>query len=246
TADKERPYSVFAGAGGTELSAVEGASSGACPLAPVAGAGEPRAAKTSFARSISGVLKFPSSILKSSPWAGFVALTEAASLFGLVRPVAASVGLFTAPGWVGSGSGPLVLGASCLAWGASVAGAAAAAKGLAAPAVAGPGAGAGLLAGGALEASPTLAGALGLSTAPWLARTLEDKLLAAGAEVGVSLRSTRGATLGAEGGGGEEVATPGPLEGVAWPAGTEFESGVAVAGGAILEVRVVVSLVGLF
>lgn len=175
-----------------------------------------------------------------------MALTEAASLFGLVRPVAASVGLFTAPGWVGSGSGPLVLGASCLAWGASVAGAAAAAKGLAAPAVAGPGAGAGLLAGGALEASPTLAGALGLSTAPWLARTLEDKLPAAGAEVGVSLRSTRGATLGAEGGGGEEAATPGPLEGVAWPAGTEFESGVAVAGGAILEVRVVVSLVGLF
>ncbi|VCW68596.1 unnamed protein product, partial [Gulo gulo] len=198
TADRERPYSGFAGAGGTELSAVEGASSGACPLAPAAGAGELRAAKTSFARSISGVLKFPSSILKSSPWAGFVALTEAASLFGLVRPVAASVGLFTAPGWVGSGSGPLVLGASCLAWGASVAGAATAARGLAAPAVAGPGAGAGLLAGGALEASPTLAGALGLSTAPWLARTLEDKLLAAGAEIGVSLRSTRGATLGAE------------------------------------------------
>nr|BAG57149.1 unnamed protein product [Homo sapiens] len=54
TADKERPYSVFAGAGETELSAVEGASSGACPLAPAAGAGEPRAAKTSFARVPNG------------------------------------------------------------------------------------------------------------------------------------------------------------------------------------------------
>lgn len=175
-----------------------------------------------------------------------MALMEAASLFGLVRAVAASLGLFVALGWVGSGSGPLVLAASCLAWGASVAGAAAAAGGLAAPAEAGAGVGAGLLTRGALEASPTLAGALGLSTAPWLAKTLEDKLLAAGAEVGVSLRSTRGATLGAEAGGGEEVATPGPLEGVAWLVGTEFESGVAVAGGAILEVRVVVSLVGLF
>ena len=93
-----------------------------------------------------------------------MALTEAASLFGLVRPVAAaSVGLFTAPGWVGSGSGPLVLGASCLACGAAVAGAAAAARGLVAPAAVGLG----LLAGGALEASPALAGALGLSTAPW-------------------------------------------------------------------------------
>lgn len=62
----------------------------------------------------------------------------------------------------------------------------------------------------------------------------------------MSLRSTRGATLGAEAGGGEEAATLDPLEGVACPAGTEFESGAAVAGGAILEVRVVVSLVGLF
>lgn len=52
--------------------------------------------------------------------------------------------------------------------------------------------------------------------------------------------------MGAEAGGGEEAVAPGPLEGVAWPVGTEFESGVAVAGGAILEVRVVVSLVGLF
>lgn len=103
-----------------------------------------------------------------------------------------------------------------------------------------------MLAGGALEASPAPAGALGLSTAPGGARTPEDRLLAAGAEVGVSLRSTRGATLGAVAGGGEAVAPPGPLEGVAWPAGTEFESGAAVAGGAILEVRVVVSLVGLF
>lgn len=127
-----------------------------------------------------------------------------------------------------------------------MAGAAAAARGLAAPVGVGTGAGVGLLAGGALEASPTLAGALGLRTAPWLARTLEDKLLAAGVEVGVSLRSTRGATLGAEAGAGEEAEALGPLEGVAWPAGTEFESGVAVAGGAILEVRVVVSLVGLF
>lgn len=42
------------------------------------------------------------------------------------------------------------------------------------------------------------------------------------------------------------MVTLGPLEGVAWLAATEFESGVAVAGGAILEVRVVVSLVGLF
>lgn len=103
-----------------------------------------------------------------------------------------------------------------------------------------------MLAGVTLEVSPTPVGALGLRTAPWLARTLEDKLLAAGAEVGVSLRSTRGATLGAETGGGVEAEPPGPLEGVAWPVGTEFESGTAVAGGAILEVRVVVSLVGLF
>lgn len=170
-------------------------------------------------------------------------LTEAASLFGLASALAASAGLFAAPGWVGSGSGPLVPGASCLVWGASGVGTAAAgARGPAAPAEAG----AGLLAGGALGASPALAGALGLSTAPWLASTLEDKLLAAGAEVGVSLRSTRGATLGAAAGGGEVAATPGPLEGVAWPVGTEFESGVAVAGGARLEVRVVVSLVGLF
>ena len=202
TVDKERPYSVFAGAGGTALSAVEGASSEACPLAPVAGAGEPRAAKTSFARSISGVLKFPSSIFKSSPWEGFVV---AALLFGLAGAVAASGGFFTVPGWVGSGS--------CLAWGASVAGAATAAKGLAAPAGVGVGAGEALLAGGALEVSPALAGVLGLSTAPWLAKTVEDRLLAEGAEVGVSLRSTRGATLGAEAGDEDEAVTP--LEGVA-------------------------------
>lgn len=215
TADKERPYSVLAGAGGTALSAVGGASSEACPLAPVAGAGEPRAAKTSFARSISGVLKFPSSIFKSSPWEGFVVLAEAALLFGLAGAVAASGGFFMAPGWVGSGSGPLVLGASCLAWGVSVAGAATAAKGLAAPAGVGVGAGDSLLAGGTFEASPALAGVLGLSTAPWLARTVEDKLLAEGVEVGVSLRSTRGATFGAEAGGEDAAVTPGPLEGVA-------------------------------
>lgn len=119
-------------------------------------------------------------------------LTEAASLFGLARALAASGGLFEAPGWVGSGSGPLVPGASCLAWGASGAGAVgAAARGLAADGETA------LLAGGALGASPALAGVLGLSTAPWLARTLEDRLLAAGAEAGGSLRSTRGATLGA-------------------------------------------------
>lgn len=213
TVDKERPYSVFAGAGGTALSAVEAASSEACPPAPVAGAGEPRAAKTSFARSISGVLKFPSSIFKSSPWEGFVVLMEAALLFGLAGAVTASGGFFTVPGWVGSGSGPLVLGASCLAWGASVAGAATAAKGLAAPAGVGVGVGEALLAGGALEVSPALAGVLGLSTAPWFARTVEDRLLAEGAEVGVSLRSTRGATLGAEAGDEDEAVTP--LEGVA-------------------------------
>lgn len=168
-------------------------------------------------------------------------LTEAASLFGLVRTLAASGGLFEAPDWVGSGSGPLVPGASCLAWGASGAGAVgAAARGLAADGETA------LLAGGALGASPALAGALGLSTAPWLASTLEDRLLAAGAEDGGSLRSTRGATLGAGAGAGEAAETPDPLDGVAWPAGTEFESGVAATGGAILEVRVVVSLVGLF
>ena len=47
-------------------------------------------------------------------------------------------------------------------------------------------------------------------------------------------------------GAGEAAVTPVPLDGVAWPAGTEFDSGVAATGGAILEVRVVVSLVGLF
>ena len=170
-------------------------------------------------------------------------LMEAASLFGLARALAASAGLFAVPGWVGSRSGPLVPGASCLAWGASGVGVVGAtARGPAAPA----GGGTGVPAGGVLGALPALAGALGLSMAPWFARTLEDRLLAAGAEVGGSLRSTRGATLGAEAGGGEVAAAPGPLEGVAWPAGTEFESGVAVATGAILEVRVVVSLVGLF
>lgn len=96
-----------------------------------------------------------------------------------------------------------------------MAGAAAAAKGLAAPAGVGVGAGHGLLAGGALEVSPALAGVLGLSTAPWLARTVEDKLLAEGIGVGVSLRSTRGATLGAEAEGEDEAVAPGPLEGVA-------------------------------
>lgn len=140
----------------------------------------------------------------------------------------------------------MVRGASWVAWGASGAGAAVGARGLATPVEVGPGARAGLPAGGALAASPTLAGALGLSTAPWGARTLVDKLLAVGAEMGVSLRSTRGATVGAGAGGGEAAAVPGPLEGVAWPGGTELESGVTLAGGAMLEVRVVVSLVGLF
>lgn len=95
-----------------------------------------------------------------------------------------------------------------------MAGAAAAAKGLAAPAGVGVAAGEGLLAGGTLGVSPpVLAGVLGLRTAPWLARTVEDRLLAEGAEVGVSLRSTRGATFGAEARGEAEAVAP--LEGVA-------------------------------
>lgn len=98
----------------------------------------------------------------------------------------------------------------------------------------------------ALEVSAAVATALGLSTAPWADRTLEDKLLVAGAELGVSLRSTRGATLGVEEGGGEEAEVAAPLAGVAWPAAVALESGMAAAGGAMLEVRVVVSLVGLF
>lgn len=56
------PYSVFDEAGGTVVSAVEEASSGAFPLATAAEEEVPRAAKTSFARSISGVLKVPPSI----------------------------------------------------------------------------------------------------------------------------------------------------------------------------------------
>lgn len=195
----------------------------------------PRAAKTSFARSMSGVLKLPSSILKSSFWEGFVVLPEAASLFRLGGFLAVSVGLFTVLGCTASFSGLLVLAASCL--GSEEAG------GLARFAGVGVG---GLLLAAALEASDMLVTVLGLSTAPWLARTLEDKLLVAGVEVGVSLRSTRGATLGAEVGGGEEAEAAAPLAGVAWLGDMELESGMAVAGRAILEVRVVVSLVGLF
>lgn len=64
-----------------------------------------------------------------------------------------------------------------------------------------------------------------------MARTLEDRLLAAGNEVGGSLRSARGRPWGLGPGPGATV-TPVPLRpGVAWPAGTEFRSGVAAAGG---------------
>lgn len=161
-------------------------------------------------------------------------LPEAASLFRLLGLLAVSAGLFTALGCTASFSGLLVLDASCL--GSDGAGGLVRFAGLGA---------AGLLPAAALEASATLATALGLSTAPWLDRTLEDKLLVAGVELGVSLRSTRGATLGVEE-GGEETEVAAPLAGVAWPGDTEFESGMAVAGRAILEVSVVVSLVGLF
>lgn len=182
---------------------------------------------------MSGVLKAPSSILKSSFWEGFAVLPEAASLFRLLGFLVVSVGLFTVLGCTASFSGLLVLETSCL--GSDGAGGLVRFAGLEA---------AGLLPAATLEASATFATALGLSTAPWLDRTLEDKLLVATAELGVSLRSTRGATLGVEEGGGEE--TEAPLAGVAWPGDMEFESGMAAAGRAILEVSVVVSLVGLF
>lgn len=184
---------------------------------------------------MSGVLKVPSSILKSSFWEGFVVLPEAASLFTLLGFLVVSVGLFTVLGCTVSFSGLLVLETSCLGSDG--------AEGLVR--FAGLGAAA-LLPAAALEVSATLATVLGLSTAPWLDRTLEDKLLAAGVELGVSLRSTRGATLGVEEGGGEETEAAPPLAGVAWPGDTELESGMAAAGMAILEVSVVVSLVGLF
>ena len=93
---------------------MEEASSRACPLATLAGVVVPRAAKTSFARSMSGVLKVPSSILKSSFWEGFVVPPEAASLFGLLGFLAVSVGLFTVLGCAASFSGLLVLETSCL------------------------------------------------------------------------------------------------------------------------------------
>lgn len=214
---------------------MEEASSRACPLATLAGVVVPRAAKTSFARSMSGVLKVPSSILKSSFWEGFVVPPEAASLFGLLGFLAVSVGLFTVLGCAASFSGLLVLETSCL--GSDGAGGLLRFAGVGA---------ADLLPAAALEVSAMLATVLGLSTAPWLDRTLEDKLLVAGAELGVSLRSTRGATLGVEEGGGGETGEAPALAGVAWPGDMAFESGMAVAGGAILEVRVVVSLVGLF
>lgn len=184
---------------------------------------------------MSGVLKVPSSILKSSFWEGFVVLPEAASLFRLLGFLVVSVGLFTVLDCTASFSGLLVLETSCL--GSDGAGGLVRFAGLAA---------AGLLPAATLEVSATLATALGLSTAPWLDRTLEDKLLVAGVELGVSLRSTRGATLGVEEGGGEETEVAAPLAGVAWPVDMEFDSGMVVAGRAILEVSVVVSLVGLF
>lgn len=162
-------------------------------------------------------------------------LPEAASLFRLLGFLVVSVGLFTVLGCTASFSGLFVLETSCL--GSDGTGGLVRFAGLGA---------AGLLPPATLEISATLATVLGLSTAPWLDRTLEDKLLVAGVELGVSLRSTRGATLGVEEGGGEETEVAAPLTGVAWPGDMEFESGMAVAGRAILEVSVVVSLVGLF
>lgn len=189
----------------------------------------PRAAKTSLARSMSGGLKVPSSILKSSFCEGLAALPEAASLLALLGFLGVSAGLFTVLGCTGSFSG--LLATSCLG--------SEGAAGLVRPA--GPGA-AGLFP--ALAASA--AAALGLSTA-CPGRTLDDKLLVAGAELGVSLRSTRGATLGVEEGGGDDAeAAAAPLAGVAWPEPAALASGAAAAGGAMLEVSVVVSLVGLF
>lgn len=185
----------------------------------------PRAAKTSLARSMSGGLKVPSSILKSPFCEGLAALPAAASLFALLLGfLGVSAGLFTVLGCTGSFSG--LLATSCLA--------SLGAAGL----VRLPGAPA-LLPAGAASA------ALGLSTA-WPGRTLEDKLLAAGAELGVSLRSTRGATLGVDEGVGDTAeAAAVPLAGVAWP-GAAAASGAPAGGGAALEVSVVLSLVGLF
>lgn len=60
---KREAYSVLAGAGDAEVSRV---GTGATAGASATGAAVPRAAKTSLARSRSGVLKVPSSILKSS------------------------------------------------------------------------------------------------------------------------------------------------------------------------------------
>lgn len=60
----------------------------------------------------------------------------------------------------------------------------------------------------------------------------------------MSLRSTRGATLGAEAGGGEGAAAA--LEGVPWLGAPAVAFGMGVSGSVMLEVSVVVSLVGLF
>lgn len=186
----------------------------------------PRAAKTSLARSMSGGLKVPSSIFKSSFCEGLAALPEAASLFTPLGFLGVSAGLFTV---LGSFSG--LLATSCL-------GSEGAAGLLRLP---------GLGVAGLLPAlAASAAAALGLSTA-CPGRTPEDKLLVAGAELGVSLRSTRGATLGVEEGGGDDTeAVAVPLAGVAWPAAAALASAVAAAGGAMLEVSVVLSLVGLF
>lgn len=159
----------------------------------------------------------------------------AASVFWPVTFLAVSVGLFTALACVVvSFSGLLALDASCFVSEETA--------GLAG--FGGGGAGDLLAAVGALVPSDALVVELGLSTAPWLVSTLDDKPPVAGVDVGVSLRSTRGATLGVEVGGTEDAATT--LEGVPWFGATELESGMGVAGKAMLEVRVVVSLVGLF
>lgn len=154
----------------------------------------------------------------------------AASPFWLPAVFGASVGLFAAPDCAASFSGLLALeAASCL--GSDEAGRLAGFEG--GEATAGP-----------LGASGPLAVELGLNTAPWWLRTLEDRLPVAGGDVGVSLRSTRGATLGAEAGGGEEAVAA--LEGVLWLGGPAVALGTGVSGSVMLEVSVVVSLVGLF
>lgn len=126
----------------------------------------------------------------------------AGSPFWFTAFLAVSVGLLAALGAEASFSVLLPLEAS--GFGSDEA------EGLAA--LGGGGAGDLLDGAGGLAASGAFVVELGLSTAPWLVRTFDDKLPVAGAGVGVSLRSTRGATLGVEAGGGEAIA--GALEGV--------------------------------